>query len=145
MAFSMHFSPRAAGRRRQARRLRRLPVGGPPLGEFFLQNWFKLMILMYKSSILSVFNECSHQNMMWNIFIFMRTHFFQSKFDKKKWWKNFFLISKKIFFFRMKKFFYRKKKLKILGNPLKKFHPWEVRFSWNLEVLKLRGMWCFKK
>ena len=44
MAFSMHFSPRAAGRRRQARRLRRLPVGGPPLGAlFFVQNELKLM------------------------------------------------------------------------------------------------------
>ena len=36
--FPARFSPRAAGRRGQARRLRRLPVGGPPLGEFFLQN-----------------------------------------------------------------------------------------------------------
>jgi len=33
----------AGGSRRQAHRLRWLPVGGPPLGEFLLRNWSKII------------------------------------------------------------------------------------------------------
>ena len=73
--FSTPISPRAAGRRRHAHRLRWLPVGGPPLGDFFLQNWSKLMILMLKSSFSNLFNVFSCQNISWNIVIFMKTHF----------------------------------------------------------------------
>ena len=74
--FSTPISPRAAGRRRHAHRLRWLPVvGGPPLGEFFLQNSSKLMILMLKSSFSNVFNVFSCQNISWNIVIFMKTCF----------------------------------------------------------------------
>ena len=50
--FSTCFSPRAAGRRRQTLLLRWLPVGCPPLGEFFFTKVIDqsrlLMILIWK-------------------------------------------------------------------------------------------------
>ena len=51
--FSTPISPRAAGRRRHAHRLRWLPVGGPPLGEFFFTeliktNDFNVKIIIFK-------------------------------------------------------------------------------------------------
>ena len=51
--FSTPISPRAAGRRRHAHRLRWLPVGGPPLGDFFFTeliktNDFNVKIVIFK-------------------------------------------------------------------------------------------------
>ena len=64
MAFSMHFSPRAAGRRRQARRLRRLPVGGPPLGALFFTKWIKINGRTSKIDcflLAGIINHCSYR------------------------------------------------------------------------------------
>ena len=60
--FLPQFSPRAAGRRRHAHRLRWLPVGGPPLGEFFSRNWSKLTILRVKTIVFMCFYEFSKKH-----------------------------------------------------------------------------------
>ena len=122
--FSVRFSPRAAGRRRHAHCPRWLPVGSPPLGDFFFEKWSKLYILILKSLfhvfLMGFLNEICHK-------ILKKTwkFIFSIRFDEKiNYEKNIFFLSKKMFFLSKKYFFHNTKKYcffvqkysKIIGN-----------------------------
>ena len=101
--FSTPFSPRAAGRRRHAHRPRWLPVGSPPLGDFFLRNDPKLCILVLKSLfhvfLMGFLNEIFHKILKktWRKHEENMKKIFRSDLMKKLWKNIVFLPKKKNF------------------------------------------------
>ena len=105
--FSTRFSPLTAGRRRHAHRLRWLPVGGPPLGDFFFTKWIKINDFNVKIIIFKCFQWVFLSDIFNKYCCFRENSFFWSNLIKKFFdQKKFFLIFfPKIFFHRKNRFF----------------------------------------